>query len=137
MRTIEAVETTSGSRRRVWALLADGPSWAQWGAWSKNEIEGGGPQALGSVRVLVRKPFRTRERITEWVPGERFGYEVIDGLRVRGYRATVDLEDAPQGGTTIRWRSAYEHAGPFTGLMLRAAVKDACRRLAKAGSIQE
>jgi len=134
MKVIEVVETTSGARDRVWALLADGPAWADWGSWSENEIEGGGPQALGTVRTLVRKPFRTRERVAEWTPGERFGYEVIDGLRVRGYRATVDLEDAPHGGTTIRWRSTYEHAGPFTALMLRAAVKDACKRLAKAAS---
>ncbi|MGH3115252.1 MAG: SRPBCC family protein [Gaiellaceae bacterium] len=63
-------------------------------------------------RVLVRRPFRTRERITEWAPGERFGYEVIGGLRVRGYRATVTLEDARDGGTLIRWRSTYDHAGP-------------------------
>jgi hypothetical protein len=50
----------------------------------------------------VRGPFRTRERITEWVPGERFGYEVIGGLRVRGYRATATLDDAAEGGTVIR-----------------------------------
>jgi hypothetical protein len=134
--TIEAVETTSGSRDEVWALLSDGPAWAQWGSWSDVEIEGGGAQGLGTVRVLVRKPFRTRERITEWVPGKRLGYEVIGGLRVRGYRATVTLEDAPSGGTSIRWRSTYERAGPFTALMLRAAVRDACKRLAKAASVE-
>jgi hypothetical protein len=134
VKTIEAGARSSGSREAVWALLADAPSWVQWGSWSEIEVEGGGPQGPGTVRVLVRKPFRTRERITEWVPGERLGYEVLGGLRVRGYRAAVTLEDAPGGGTVVRWRSAYEHAGPFTALLLRLAVHDACRRVARAAS---
>ena len=134
MRTIEAVARTSGSRDAVWALLADASAWARWGSWSKVEVEGGGQQGLGALRVLAREPFRTRERITEWVPGERFSYEVVGGLRVRGYRARVTLEDAAEGGTVIRWRSTYEHAGPLTALMLPLAVRDACKRLAKAAS---
>jgi hypothetical protein len=134
VRTIEAVATTSASPDAVWALLADAPSWARWGSWSEVEVEGGGPQGPGAVRVLVRKPFRTRERITDWVPGRRLGYEVIGGLRVRGYRSTVALEPADGGGTVVRWRSTYEHAGPFTALLLRVAVRDACRRLAAAAA---
>jgi uncharacterized protein YndB with AHSA1/START domain len=134
MPTIEAIGTTSAPREEVWPLLADASAWAQWGSWSEVEVEGGGPQGPGTVRVLVRRPFRTRERITEWAPGERLGYEVLGGLRVRGYHATVTLEDAADGGTTIRWRSTYEHAGPFTALLLRTAIKDTCKRLAKAAS---
>ena len=134
MKTIEAVATTSAPRQAVWALLEDGPAWAEWGNWSSVEVEGGGAQGPGAERVLVRRPFRTRERITEWEPGKRFGYEVIGGLRVRGYHATVTLEDKPEGGTIIRWRSTYDHAGPLTALMLRLAVRDACKRLANAAS---
>lgn len=134
VKTIEAVATTSGSRDAVWALLDDASRWAEWGSWSKVEIEGGGEQRPGAIRVLVRRPFRTRERITEWVPRERMAYEVLEGVRVRGYRATVTLEDAAQGGTVVRWRSTYDHAGLLTALMLRLAVRDACRRLAKAAS---
>ena len=135
MRTIEAVATTSAPPSSVWALLADAPSWARWGSWSEVEVEGGGPQGPGAVRVLVTRPFfRVRERITEWVPGERLGYELLEGMRVRGYRATVTLDDAPQGGTVIRWRYTYDHAGPVTALVLRLAARDACKRLAEAAS---
>jgi uncharacterized protein YndB with AHSA1/START domain len=134
MKTIEAEATTSGSREAVWALLADAPRWADWGSWSKVYVEGDGEQRVGAVRVLDRKPFHTRERITEWVPGERMAYELLEGPRVRGYRSTVTLEATPDGGTTIRWRSTYEHAGPFTTVILRLAVRDACKRLAKAAS---
>jgi polyketide cyclase/dehydrase/lipid transport protein len=134
VRTIEAVATTSGSPGAVWALLADASTWARWGSWSKVEVEGGGQQGPGAVRVLVKAPLRLRERITEWVPGERMAYELLGGMRVRGYRATVTLEETPQGGAVVRWRSTYDHAGPLTALVLRLAVRDACRRLAKAAS---
>lgn len=134
MKTVEAVATTSGSRDAVWALLEDASRWAEWGSWSNVEVEGGGEQRAGAVRVLVNRPFRVRERITEWEPGERIGYELLDGMRVRGYRSTVTLEDAPGGGTVVRWRSVYDRAGPFTALLLRLAVRDSCRRLAKAAS---
>ena len=132
MTTIEAAETTPAPPAAVWALLADAPAWARWGSWSSVEVESG--EGQGQVRVLVRRPYRLRERITEWVPGERLSYEMLEGMRVRGYRSTVALEQAAGGGTVVRWRSTYEHAGPLTALMLRMAVRDACKRLAKAAS---
>ena len=45
-------------------------------------------------------------------------------MRVKGYRSTVTLEDLPGDGTRIRWRSAYERAGPLTTVLLRLAVRD-------------
>ncbi len=133
MRTIEATATASAPPGAVWALLEDASRWSQWGSWTAVEVEGGGPQEPGAVRVLVRPPLRVRERITEWVPGERMAYELLDGMRVRGYRATVAVE--PRGvGTVVRWRSTYESADPVTALVLRLAVRDACRRLARAAS---
>jgi len=134
VRTINAVATTSGSREAVWALLADASTWARWGAWSSVEVEGGGQHGPGAVRLLAKAPFRLRERVTEWVPGERMSYELLDGMRVRGYTAQVTLEEAAGGGTVIRWRSTYERAGPLTALVLNLAVRDVCRRLAKAAA---
>ncbi len=134
MRTIESTATSSAPPGAVWALLEDASRWSQWGSWTAVEVEGGGPQRPGAVRVLVRPPLRVRERITEWVPGERMAYELLDGMRVRGYRATVAVE--PHGaGTVVRWRSTYESADPLTALVLRIAVRDACRRLARAASV--
>jgi Polyketide cyclase / dehydrase and lipid transport len=134
MRVIEAGATSDGSPEAVWALLADTSKWSDWGAWSKVEVEGGGEQGPGAVRVLVRAPFRVRERVTDWVPGERMGYELLDGMRVRGYAAQVTLEKTGNGETLVRWRSTYERADPITALILRLAVRDACRRVAKAAS---
>ena len=43
----------------------------------------------------------------------------------------MTVEPRPDGGSTVRWRSTYVHAGPVTAVILRAAVRDACRRLAR------
>jgi hypothetical protein len=134
VKTIEAEATTPASRDQVWALLEEASSWAEWGSWSSVEVDGGGPQGVGVERTLVRRPYRVRERITEWEPARRHSYELLDGMSARGYRSTVTLDDAPAGGTVIRWRSEYESAGPFTAFVLRAAVRDSCKRLAKAAT---
>jgi hypothetical protein len=84
--------------------------------------------------VRVKAPFRVRGRSTEWVPRERMAYELVDGMRVRGSRTVVTLEEASEGGEVVCWRSTYDRAGPFTALVLRRAVRDACTRLAKAAS---
>jgi hypothetical protein len=131
---IDATATTAGSRAAVWALLEDVSAWPRWGSWTHAEVEGGGPQQPGAVRVLVKKPYRLRERITDWVPEQRMGYEVLEGMKVTGYQATVTLDDADGGGTRIRWHSTYERAGAFTALVLRLAVRDACKRLARAAA---
>ena len=131
MKTIQATAKSSGSPADVWALLADASKWSQWGAWTESGVEGGGEHATGAIRYLVKKPYRMRERVTDWVPNERMGYEVLEGMKVTGYRATVSME--PQGdGTLVRWHSTYEKAGPLTALILRLAVRDSCKRLAKA-----
>jgi len=129
VRTIDARERTTASPDAVWALLADPAEWTRWGAWSRVEIEDGAEHGPGAVRVVVRRPFHIRERVTDWVPGERMGYEVLDGLNVRGYRAEVTL--TPDGdGTVVRWHATYDRADPLTGLILRGAIRDACRRVA-------
>ena len=132
MKTIEATATTSASPTDVWKLIDDVSEWTRWGTWTESGVEGDGPQKIGAVRTLVKRPFHLRERITEWEPNERMSYEVLEGMRVQGYRATVTLEPRSDGGTTIRWHATYERAGPLAGLILRRAIPDACRRLAKA-----
>ena len=134
MPTIDAQAESTAVPGAVWALLADATTWATWGAWTEVEVEGGGPQGPGSVRRLVKAPFRLRERVTDWEPGARMGYELLEGMRVEDYRATVTLEPTGAGGTLVRWRSTYAKAGPLTAVVLRLAVRDACRRVAKAAA---
>ena len=132
MKTIDAAATTPAPRNVVWELIADESAWPRWGRWSSVEIEGGADHGPGAVRVLVQRPFRVRERVTEWQPGARMSYELLDGMNARGYRASAILEDAPGGGTVIRWHSEYESADPVTAFLLRTAARDTVKRLAKA-----
>lgn len=132
MKTIDAAATTPAPRDHVWPLIADASAWPKWGRWSRVEIEGGREHGLGAIRRLVQRPFEVRELITEWQPGERMTYELLGGMNARGYRATATLEDAPGGGTIIRWHAAYESADPITAFLLRLAARDTVKRIAKA-----
>jgi hypothetical protein len=133
MNVIEGTATTAASRKQVWRLLADAGTWSQWGAWSSVEVEGDGEHRLGAIRVLRQGPYRVRERVTDWQPDERMAYELLEGMNVRDYRSAVTLEDAP-GGTLVRWRSTYDRAGLLTKLLLRLAVREAPRRVARAAA---
>ena len=134
MKAVEASATTSATRDQVWRLLADESQWPIWGRWSSVEIEGGGAHGLGSVRRLVQRPFTVREVVTERQLGERMSYELLSGMNARGYRATASLEDAPGGGTVVRWSSSWESADPITAFLLRTAAKDTVKRLANAAA---
>ena len=103
-------------RDQVWRLIADESQWPVWGRWSSVEIEGGGAHGLGSVRRLVQRPFTVRERVTEWQPGVRMSYELLEGMNARGYHATASLEDAPGGGTIVRWSSQLGIGRPDPGV---------------------
>jgi len=59
------------------------------------------------------------------------GYELLEGMNVTGYSALVTLTDVDGGGTEVTWHSEYEKAGLATGPILKAAVRDVCKRVAK------
>src|SRR3954464_7674911 len=134
MKTLEASATTAAPRDAVWRLIAVESQWPIWGRWSSVQIEGGGVHGLGAVRRLVQRPFTVRERVTDWAPGSRMSYDLLEGMNARGYHATATLEDAPGGGTTIRWVSTWESADPITAFLLRTAARDTVKRIAKAAS---
>lgn len=134
MKNVEASATTPAARDQVWNLIADEAEWPKWGRWSSVEIEGGEVHGLGSVRRLVQRPFTVRELVTEWEPGSRMTYRLLDGMNAKGYQATAALEDAPGGGTIVRWSSQWESADPVTAFLLRTAARDTVKRLAKAAA---
>ncbi len=131
MKTIDASAVSSDPRSVVWQRLADVDQWSEWGPWSSVEIEGGGEHGPGAVRILVKRPLTIRERVTRWEPEQAMGYELIDGMNVEGYSAVATLADAAGGGTEVRWHSEYEKAGFVAGAILKTAVRDVCKRVAK------
>ncbi|TML04700.1 MAG: hypothetical protein E6G41_11455, partial [Actinobacteria bacterium] len=100
---IEASARSNASRDAVWALVRDINTWQDWGTWSSITVQtpapGDDPQGVGVVRRLRQAPITNVERVTEIVPRERLGYELVSGLPFENYHAVVTLSDGAGGGT--------------------------------------
>jgi Polyketide cyclase / dehydrase and lipid transport len=136
---IEASAHSTASRDAVWALVADIGTYQQWGTWSSTTLESpgdGDPQGVGAIRRLRQFPVTSRERVTEIVPAERLGYELVSGLPFDNYRAHVTLADAAGGGTDITWRAEFDVSARVRGGFWRRALErfypDLVQRLADA-----
>src|SRR5579883_514080 len=136
---IRAEARSKADAARVFALLKDGATWPRWSLFDGFELERRGrsdPLGVGAVRVFTTKISRAREEVMEIVPDRRLSYVLLSGFPLRDYRADVDLEALPGGGTLIRWQSSFyvKHAGTgwFWRLFLRKAIGDVARQLARA-----
>jgi hypothetical protein len=136
---VDVSARSSASREAVWALVADPRTWSDWGAWSSAEVLREGTPAPGGLHAVKRlKAFPTvvTEEVTVFEPPARMGYELRSGLPLRGYRAEITLEDAPGGGTDVRWRARFEPKLPTTGALYQRVLTrftaDAAERLARA-----
>jgi uncharacterized membrane protein len=124
---IEASAHSSASREAVWALLRDIETWQDWGTWSSTTVHqpapGEDPQGVGVVRRLRQAPVTNLERVTELVPNERLSYELVEGLPFENYRATVQLSEAPGGGTDINWRAEFDVTAKVRGNVSRKLLE--------------
>jgi hypothetical protein len=126
MQVVEARARSAASREAVWAVVADARGWSRWGGWESAELEREGnppPAGLGAVKALKRGRVVSREEVTVFDPPSRFGYRLLAGLPLRGYEATIELAEAPGGGTDITWRSQFEPKVPLTGGLFRRALQ--------------
>jgi hypothetical protein len=113
----------------VYALLVDGSTWPAWGPFDSFSLvhdgDAGG-ESLNAVREFRSRRWGrrtvTRERIVELVPDRRFGYVLLAGLPLRGYRATIDLEPDGAAGCAIHWYSDFEVRTPGTGWLYRRVL---------------
>jgi len=133
MLELDAEAHSSGPPERVWALLADVRTWAEWADFDEAEVESG--SGVGEIRAFRRRRTRTRERVTHFERPHRLGYDLLSGLPIRDYHADVTL--TPDGdGTHIRWHSTFSAKVPGTGTLTRLAlqrfVADTAERLARA-----
>jgi len=124
---IEASAHSSASRDAVWALVRDIDTWQDWGSWSSTTIQtpapGDDPQGVGAMRRLRQAPITNLERVTEIVPGERLGYELVSGLPFENYHAAVTLSDAAGGGTDITWRAEFDIKAKLRGGIWRRLLE--------------
>jgi uncharacterized protein YndB with AHSA1/START domain len=131
--TVDVRARSAAPPEAVYALLVDGPSWPSWSGHDSFELaEPGrdGGESLDAVRILRRGRLANRERIVELVPGRRFGYVLLSGLPLSGYRADVDLTPADGGGTDIRWHSTFSAKVPGTGWIYTRALRTFMQRAA-------
>jgi polyketide cyclase/dehydrase/lipid transport protein len=121
---LQVIEHTAVSRGRpeaVYALLADGATWPTWSAidsFTLVEPGDGVPEGLGAIRLFVTKRVKSRERVVERRPAERFAYVLESGLPLRDYKAVVTLTRSGEG-TSINWRSTFRPKVPGTGWLYR------------------
>ena len=119
--TISARSWTPAGPAAVYELLVDGATWPVWSPIDSFELEREGHEggeSLGAVRVFRVGRARSREEIIDLQPEQRFGYALLSGLPLRGYRAAVDLEPR-DGGTAIHWHSTFRAKVPGTGRLFR------------------
>jgi hypothetical protein len=130
---IEHTAHSSAPRPQVWAKLADLRSWHEWGPWTETRLDGDIRTMVSERKRLTGKPYVMKERVIALEPEERFEYELLSGLPVKNYRATVTLVDEG-AGTAIHWRSTFDPPWPiFKGLWFGAMLKvirDVSERLA-------
>ncbi|MDI6411898.1 SRPBCC family protein [Streptomyces albus] len=102
----------------VFSLLVRPSTWPLWSPIDAAETEGGGDpgerQGVGDTRVFRTGRSVSRERVVELVADRLFGYENL-GAPFRFYRGTVELAEAPQGGTDLTWSGRFEPKPRFTG----------------------
>jgi hypothetical protein len=129
---------TAASPEVVFGILADGSRWQEWAgpavprsSWAAGSPAGG----VGAVRRLGLGPLSSREEIVEHDPPHRLAYALRSGEGLHHYRASVDLQAQPDGGTHIVWSGIVETpvpglAGPLI-MVFRRLVAGFATRLAK------
>ena len=121
---IEHRAVTSADPATVYALLREGATWPEWGPIDSVVLEtpgAGEPEGVGAVRVLRRGRVTGRDTIAELVADRRFSYTHESSLPVRNYRGDIDLTPV-DGGTEIRWVSAFDPKVPGTGRLVRRGL---------------
>jgi hypothetical protein len=132
---VEATVRSAAPREVVWAVLADGRSWHEWGDWQTTELERQGdppPDGVGAIRRNVRRPLTVREQVELWEPPSRFGYKLLSGLPLRDYHSVVTLTDAGANGdcTNVHWESRFDARPRVLDAPMRAFVGATLRDVA-------
>jgi hypothetical protein len=122
---IDVEARSAAPPERVWGLLATTSSWTTWSKASEAELTqpgAGDPEGVGALRRFRVGRTVSRERVVTFEPVTRFGYELLEGLPLRGYRAEVSL--TPDGtGTLIHWHASFDPKFKGTGWMYRAILR--------------
>ena len=130
MHQIDVRARARASPERVWSVLADTGSWADWAPFDEIIVEQG--HEIGEVRRVRSGPITTRERVVGFEPPRRYVYEIVSGLPVRNYVAEIVLSRWAGNGTEVRWQARFHPRIPGTGWALKRLLERAIRQGADA-----
>ncbi len=112
MYEFEVRASSLASPEQVWPLLVDANRWPAWTGLPDPTMDRRGnpePWGLGSIRRFSWGPVYVQEEVVVWDPPGRYGYAVVGGMPLRGYRATVTLTETV-AGTAIVWAGGFDRA---------------------------
>ena len=121
--------TVRAPRDQVFAFLADHQKFARLfgGTCTRIKDGEGDVNGLGSVRRLGPGPLSFDETIVTFEPSTRIEYTVTRGSPIKNHLGTVDLSDAPNGGTAIDYVIRFEGKIPGTGGVIAALLRTALK----------
>jgi uncharacterized protein YndB with AHSA1/START domain len=125
MQEIRVEARSRAAPERIWSLLADTASWADWAPFDDAALERPGesePEGVGALRRFRRGRRTTGERVVVFEPPRRFAYELVSGVPVSDYRAEVTLEPTDAGGTRITWESRFRGRFPVPAALVKPAL---------------
>ncbi len=138
---VEAEGVTRAGIERVWHLLEDASTYAEWGPWDASGYEKPGdtsPHGVGAIRFFRYGRTTTVERVLEVEPGRRLVYTIERGIPVHDYRAEVILTPTA-AGTHIRWAATWKRTllGRIVRHKLRSIYPDVVAHLVAAADAAE
>lgn len=126
-------------REAVWSKLSDLQNWSDWGPWTETTVDGEFRTLVSDRKRMTGKPYVMKERVTALEPTHRFEYDLLSGLPVKNYHATVELGER-DGGTDITWSARFDPPWPIFGGLWRGAMlkvlRDVSEALARAAEVK-
>jgi len=113
MQSYDVTAESTAAPSAVWSLLLDPHSWPAWTPIDALEtgqsagLSADGRDGVGAVRAFRTGKVVAKERITALEPERRFTYEGAENPQLRDYRAAIELQELPGGGTRIRWHGTF------------------------------
>lgn len=130
--SFEVNRTSTASPAALFALEADGPSWAKWGKplivqarWKRQGADD--PAGVGAVREVGLWPVLIREETLEYEPGQKHVYTFFGANPIKDYRAEVLFTPTDGGGTHLRWTGSFTEPVKGTGPILVAGLERVIR----------